>query len=161
MQRTFHLPTGCVAHWNWRLQMPLSTPGEQKSHHPILIYFFTATEWDTESECHTSEGVFLLSNPTMKGLSLIIRNMNDSAICGFLKMPPPHVNRPLLQMPPVISWCASGILSARVSECHIISGSLCLCSPSGVVPVLLLSDTAGPRGGEGSTASASTSPIEM
>lgn len=29
----------------------------------------------------------------MKGLSLIIQNMNDSAICGFLKMPPPQKNR--------------------------------------------------------------------
>lgn len=88
---------------------------------------FTATEWNTESECHTSEGIFLLSNPTMKGLSLIIRNMNDSAICGFLKMPPPHVNRPLLQMPPVINWCMSGILSAHVSERSII-WDCCVCA---------------------------------
>lgn len=47
-------------------------------------------------ECHTSQCIDILSNPIKKGLSLIIQNMNDSAICGFLKMPPPHKDRPAL-----------------------------------------------------------------
>lgn len=63
---------------------------EREESLPYTNLFFTVTEWSIESECHTSECIFILSNPTKKGLSHTVQNMTDSTICGFLKMPPPH-----------------------------------------------------------------------
>lgn len=99
-------------------------------------------------ECHTSQRIDILSNPTKKGLSLIIQNMNDSAICGFLKMPPPHKNRPALAN----ATCHQAAC-VRSFQCPSVrmeySPGISVCSPSRAVPVLLLSDTAGPRGSKG------------
>lgn len=99
-------------------------------------------------ECHTSQHIDILSNPTKKGLSLIIQNMNDSAICGFLKMPPPHKNRPALAN----ATCHQAACVRRF-QCPSVrmeySPGISVCSPSRAVPVLLLSDTAGPRGSKG------------
>lgn len=62
----------------------------------------------------------------------------------FLKCHLPTKIGLLLQMPPVTKQRVSGIFSARVSQWNKALGSLCA-----AVPVLLLSDTAGPPGSKG------------